>query len=236
MPVLSFRKYKPITPGTYLFEVDAVTENEKGKYGPTLLWKCKIIDDSEENGNFVNYLTSAEFGPKSKTYKFVVKLGCSEEDFVEDSDFDTEVLKGAQFYASVETTDSEGKQYSNFKDIWSVLEMDTLLTNLAGKKKLSIPAKIGAAVTAGQPAMTSAQKPIPKVAVEPEAEPESEPEPEVEMEQEQDLPISEPVQEKYVETVAAAPAVRKINPLLKKPAKAALGVPAGDLGFPKGKK
>jgi hypothetical protein len=243
MPTLSFRKYKPITPGTYLFEVESIAES-KGKYGETLQWKCKIIDESEEAGNFVNYLTSAEFGPKSKTFKFVLKLGCSEEDFVEDSDFEASDLKGAQFYASVETTESDGKQYSNLKDIWSIAEMEQLLANLSGKKKLVVPAKTAdtPAVTTGKSVATVAGKAVNKTVPAPApVQTEQESEAEGEAEQESEQVQEQQVEEAPLTTVAAdkqAP-VRRINPLLKKAGVASTasgGVPAGDFTFPKGKK
>ena len=133
MAVLSFRHFTVIADGTYRFALEDVQEQDKGKFGPSLQWKCKVIDESDQKDNTLNYLTSQTFGPTSKTYKFLKVLGL-QEDLAEDIDFDSADFVGQQFFGKVETKKAdEGKEYANLVTIWSVEEFEKMLSAATSK-------------------------------------------------------------------------------------------------------
>ncbi len=137
MAELQFRQYKNTPDGTYRFVVEGVQE-VAGKFGPSLQWKSKIVDGSEFDGNVVNYLTSAQFGPSSKTYKFLKVLGM--QDLEEDVNINPEAFIGQEFYGKVEIKAQGDKEYSNITEIWSREEFEKMLENFT-KQNASVVIK-----------------------------------------------------------------------------------------------
>jgi hypothetical protein len=135
MAQMQFRNQANLTPGTYRFIVDDVADFDKGKFGPSVQWRCKVNDaDSEENGNSVNYLTALKFGPTSRTYKFLKALGMNELN--DDIDFDNKEFIGAEFYGQVEAKTVDSKEYSNITNFWSVDEFEKMIAKVSKKSVL----------------------------------------------------------------------------------------------------
>lgn len=157
MPELQFRTYKSASEGMHRFKVDAVSEIP-GKFGPSLQWKCKTIEDSEEGDAQATYLTSAQFGPGSKTHKFLIVLGLTEE-LSADVNMDPSDFVGQEFYGKVEITVAKEKEYSNIVEVWSVEEFEKMLNNVVAKKTVVLAGKPTVPTASTAPAAPIAEGP-----------------------------------------------------------------------------
>lgn len=149
MATITFKKgagFEPRPEGIYKFLVEDVEEKESKnpKYGNYLNWHLKILEDEDNEGEYVGeslwHITPLVIppNPKSKHWNMVCAIAPElreAEDSDEPVEYDTKDFIKGEFYAEVEIVKRKNSddEKNDFARVWSVEEYEEYLDDMSKK-------------------------------------------------------------------------------------------------------